>query len=1176
MGNTNQKCSSPEVEAVVAPTVPLKEEEEENSVGKIDKEGYDRKIGILMDDDNDLQEYNRIVKSLKSKETLEYAAIVELAKIMKRKFEDLVLGLNCHLSDDARIEKAGDGNICYRSSPAKEDLVPLLNILGFYEDDDEDDGSDDDVCSKNSIPPGTALEASSEHVTGNDHEISESEDADMESVGSSSKDERDPITSPERAMCLNFDERLEALKKFKAEHGNLNVERKLDESLAQWCENIRCSFRAKERGLRMKIVLTDDRIGLLNELGFDFFNTEDASKAGIFNASAVKNGDKKLGQVHDYSPTPKGLKLIPFCDRVETLQQFKAKFGHLNVTESVDKSLAKWCDNVRYSYHAKERGCKMRIKLTDEGIAILETMGFDFIGNESERSEDEGDETENDPKQNSTHFNERLKALKRFKAKYGHINVTEGRDELLARWCRSVRYSYAAKKRGTRMRVVLTDESIASLKKMGFDFSNCKGVQFDDRIRALKMYKAKYGHINVTESVDESLAKWCGNVRYSYDAKQRGTQMRIKLTDEGIATLNELGFNFECTETHEYDSEDERESRRESLNSPYMKKRSIISFSDRIKALEKFKAKHGHLNVTAKMDYSLKNWCSNVRTSYRLKQLGRRTNIAISDERIAALKKLGFQFDKLETTNEKGIDPNENHSSSDEDVNSTTSKSGNRWESLNSPGKGSGIISFSDRLKALEKFKAKHGHLNVTISVDKSLGYWCSNVRTAYRWRNTDRKTGIAMTDDRIAALKELGFLFPKIETNEKEEDPNENHSSSDEDDNTTTSNSDNRWVSLNTPGMVNGISFSDRLEALEEFKAKHGHLNVTIRKDKSLANWCSNIRASYRSRHSGTRTSIAMTDDRIAALKELGFPLPKTETANESDSDSSSDEDDNTAGSKGESGQHLPQSPSKVTFSDRIKELEEFKAEHGHLYVPPSVNKSLSRWCSNVRSSYRFRHSGRKANIAMTDERIAMLEKLGFDFFINTSLAVRSNKTGQDKKMTETQENTEHEDVMAEEADGPESPSKETTGLSISPLDHSDEIFNNRLKDLQRFKDVHGHFRATASTDKSLARWCENIRKSYRAKLKGEKMRYKLTNERIAVLEKIGFVFITKATDETKAHLANGNTGNENVEKSEGDGVDINMSIEETHDSDSKGLNKRVLDENPDSTLESVKRLKH
>ena len=91
--------------------------------------------------------------------------------------------------------------------------------------------------------------------------------------------------------------------------------------------------------------------------------------------------------------------------------------------------------------------------------------------------------------------------------------------------------------------------------------------------------------------------------------------------------------------------------------------------------------------------------------------------------------------------------------------------------------------SFEKRIEELVAFKAKHGHVRVTVKHDKSLGVFCKNMRSA---RRRTGGGGTVITEDRFKALDELGF----------------------------------EWE-------VKNNSFYERIEELRAFKEKHGHVRV-------------------------------------------------------------------------------------------------------------------------------------------------------------------------------------------------------------------------------------------------------------------------------------------------------------------------------------------------------------
>ena len=115
-----------------------------------------------------------------------------------------------------------------------------------------------------------------------------------------------------------------------------------------------------------------------------------------------------------------------------------------------------------------------------------------------------------------------------------------------------------------------------------------KNKTFDDRMEDLKLFKETHGHVNVSIPEDKSLASFCNQTRHAHN--NPGKSKRKQLTDENIARLNALGFNWTTLE--------------------YVTR----SFDERIEDLKEYKRTHGHFNVKIHEDISL-----SVRTSHSLK-----------------------------------------------------------------------------------------------------------------------------------------------------------------------------------------------------------------------------------------------------------------------------------------------------------------------------------------------------------------------------------------------------------------------------------------------------------------------------------------------------------------------------------------------------------------------------
>ena len=101
----------------------------------------------------------------------------------------------------------------------------------------------------------------------------------------------------------------------------------------------------------------------------------------------------------------------------------------------------------------------------------------------------------------------------------------------------------------------------------------------------------------------------------------------------------------------------------------------------------------------------------------------------------------------------------------------------------------------------------------------------------------------------------------------------------------------------------------------------------------------------------------MVLNDDRIASLDALGFDW----TARE----------------------HVV----KKSFEERMDDLRAYKEKHGHINVKKKEDKSLYQFCS--RSKY-ARNNPEKSSKLISDDRIASLDALGFDWGSNRTFAQR------------------------------------------------------------------------------------------------------------------------------------------------------------------------------------------
>ena len=138
--------------------------------------------------------------------------------------------------------------------------------------------------------------------------------------------------------------------------------------------------------------------------------------------------------------------------------------------------------------------------------------------------------------------------------------------------------------------------------------------------------------------------------------------------------------------------------------------------------------------------------------------------------------------------------------------------------------------------------------------------------------------------------------------------------------------------------------TFDDKMEDLKRFKETHGHANVSIPEDRSLAQFC--VKARHARKNRGKSKSKQLTNEQIAAFDALDFDWTTQEYVTRS-------------------------------FDERINDLEEYKQKHGHINVNRQKGSSLYQFCADVRYSLKQFEKG--GTMKLTEERIGKLDALGF-----------------------------------------------------------------------------------------------------------------------------------------------------------------------------------------------------
>ncbi len=274
--------------------------------------------------------------------------------------------------------------------------------------------------------------------------------------------QRKPPAPPSRFQVWR--QRIEELKEFKKFHGHCNVPAVYppNPSLGHWVLH--------RRYLRKRGKLDKEQEYRLEELGFCW---------EIFARRCFR---------------------IDWNSMVAALVDFKRQHGHCRVTESQDRDLAIWLNDVR---RTKRKG-----RLDPQRIKQLDRLGVVW-----------------EPRRDR--WEPLYAALVKYWKQYGHCDVPYNwEDQSLAKWVRWLRY--------LRRQGRVADSWIERLDKMAFTWS--RTLTWEERVAELVEFQKTYGHCRVStlSKTHRSLGLWVRT--------QRGKRKQGKLTGKQIQQLDRLGF----------------------------------------------------------------------------------------------------------------------------------------------------------------------------------------------------------------------------------------------------------------------------------------------------------------------------------------------------------------------------------------------------------------------------------------------------------------------------------------------------------------------------------------------------------------------------------------------------------------------------------------------------------
>lgn len=468
--------------------------------------------------------------------------------------------------------------------------------------------------------------------------------------------------------------------------------------------------------------------------------------------------------------------------------------------------------------------------------------------------------------------------LNAFKERFGHCNVPQDwEDPALPSWIGRQR----------QKRELLSRDQIERLDGVGFIW-DVQGLIWDKMFAKLKMFKDRFGHCNVETGWKEepALADWV--------SAQRTRRNKGLVDADRILQLDSIGFvwDFQTLKTQE-------------------------TWMKWYRELESYAIIHGNPHVPrTHANTKLASWVW-IQRLRRDKPYGKVPKL--TEEQVALLDKLGFQWDVREEKWTEGFEQlktfKTQHGHCEVGLVAGADDKLQNWVGVQRSSKAQGKLDFErqaqldalgfswvgemndhkwdEMYQRLKAYHAQHGNADVPDrwKEDRKLAAWVGAQR--------QRRKKEMISDEQIQLLDVLGFTWQRRERG----------------------------------------SWEDRYQELIEFKASHGHCNVSFAYEEvpKLGAFVNTMRTQ--------KSSGLLRQERIELLERIGFQWAIRKV--------SKDE----------------------AWEIRYAQLQEFKARNGHCKVPNAwpENPLLGRWVGLQRQQ---KKSGK-----LYPEREEMLNSMGFDW---------------------------------------------------------------------------------------------------------------------------------------------------------------------------------------------------
>ena len=257
---------------------------------------------------------------------------------------------------------------------------------------------------------------------------------------------------------------LDELYRYKSQFQTCNVPARYEANkrLAAWVRYIRDLYAKKQAG--EDVILTDERINVLEGMGFEWVVEEEADAAPVDDSEFFADfAREEAAEASAPKYTGKGAAGFARNEnawnmRLEELRRYKEEWGHTNVAwkskNQADASLSvlgKWVSKQRSEYRKLNSGKKSQI--TPERVQALDALGFDWS-----------------PGSAMVDWSVRFEQLKAYKEEYGHTNVPKSyqSNPSLGQWVQTQRVYYKRIKAGKPSH--MTEERRQQLDDIGFQW----------------------------------------------------------------------------------------------------------------------------------------------------------------------------------------------------------------------------------------------------------------------------------------------------------------------------------------------------------------------------------------------------------------------------------------------------------------------------------------------------------------------------------------------------------------------------------------------------------------------------------------------------------------------------------------------------------------------------------